>query len=556
MAEIEAKKVNIGTLFSENYRFEIPIFQRPFSWRRNNFEDLFDYIYDAFESNQEEYFLGTIILQEKGQVYYIIDGQQRLVSLAILFAVIRDNIRDEGIKKEIQESLFQEEKRTKGLPEVIRIKMWDDLKEIEEIIYKQDKIKDYEKYKNSQNAYFSLYEAVDTFLSKYKENFKEDHEVENFLKYLNKNVYVIVVTTKSLSYGIQLFNVLNTTGLPLTSADILKALNLAEIDMKNQEEYFKKWRKIEEEIGRDEIDKIIEYIRVLKLKSRAKRTIIEEYDELIFKKGIIKKGKEFFDYFIKISNIYKDLVLEPEELNINPKYKHLVRLMKEYLRFESWILPLLAFYEKFENLKNIYYLLNQFLIYLEKKTVIELVIKFTKTERIESLIKFLKIIEEKDKPEEVIDEIKIKEEEIKNEFKTRIDHQYFYYESYAKYLLLRLDLEKWDLENFGGYQGVITVEHILPRNPSETSEWSKLFDDQQREIWTNKIGNLVLISRRKNSSAQNYDFKTKKEMYFLRGGSTPFKITEEIKDLETWDMEALKKRQERLVNELLNLYFE
>lgn len=72
-------------------------------------------------------------------------------------------------------------------------------------------------------------------------------------------------------------------------------------------------------------------------------------------------------------------------------------------------------------------------------------------------------------------------------------------------------MKYWDLENFHSYPGTITVEHILPQNPPEDSEWIKNFKEEQRKEWTNKLGNLVLLSKRKNSQAKNYDFSEKKK---------------------------------------------
>ena len=69
----------------------------------------------------------------------------------------------------------------------------------------------------------------------------------------------------------------------------------------------------------------------------------------------------------------------------------------------------------------------------------------------------------------------------------------------AKYLLLRIDKELWELENFPGYPGTVTVEHVLPQNPPRDSQWTKTFNDKGRYEWTNRLGNLVLLSRRKNS---------------------------------------------------------
>jgi len=57
-----------------------------------------------------------------------------------------------------------------------------------------------------------------------------------------------------------------------------------------------------------------------------------------------------------------------------------------------------------------------------------------------------------------------------SKFEEGINSRDFYHESYAKYLLLRIEFEKVDQENFQGYGGVITIEHILPQNSPEYSE--------------------------------------------------------------------------------------
>ena len=91
--EIEAKEVTVGKLFSPDFVFKIPIYQRPLSWEKDNFDQLFEDILDAINSEQKQYFLGSIILQEHEHDenrFDLVDGQQRINSLAILMAVIRD----------------------------------------------------------------------------------------------------------------------------------------------------------------------------------------------------------------------------------------------------------------------------------------------------------------------------------------------------------------------------------------------------------------------------------------------------------------------------------
>ena len=95
--KIKAHEITLKDLFGDKYIFEIPNFQRPFTWEKENFEQLFTDIKDALDLNKENYgdkiedyepyFLGSVILWIKdlkddgSGVYAVIDGQQRLVTL-------------------------------------------------------------------------------------------------------------------------------------------------------------------------------------------------------------------------------------------------------------------------------------------------------------------------------------------------------------------------------------------------------------------------------------------------------------------------------------------
>ena len=98
---------------------------------------------------------------------------------------------------------------------------------------------------------------------------------------------------------------------------------------------------------------------------------------------------------------------------------------------------------------------------------------------------------------------------------------------------------------------MITVEHVLPQNPSEGSEWLERFpDSEDRDRWTWKVGNLVLLSRRKNSRAGNRGFDEKKKTYFEPGNSSSFQLTQGVINESEWTPEVLERRQEDLVGRL------
>ena len=102
----------------------------------------------------------------------------------------------------------------------------------------------------------------------------------------------------------------------------------------------------------------------------------------------------------------------------------------------------------------------------------------------------------------------LNKEELKNSISGDI-----YQKQFSKYVLLKLEYLMSDNTVHLSSFNCISVEHVLPQNPKNDSEWNKIFTKDERAKWTNKLGNLVLISKRKNSSLGNCDFKEKKEKY-------------------------------------------
>ena len=103
---------------------------------------------------------------------------------------------------------------------------------------------------------------------------------------------------------------------------------------------------------------------------------------------------------------------------------------------------------------------------------------------------------------------------------------------------------------------IVSVEHVLPQNPSAGSEWLAVFQDEaKRDAWVHKLANLVLLSRRKNSQAGNLDFDEKKSKYFsTKAGVTNFAITSQVLNEAAWTPETLKQRQLVLTGALGNLW--
>jgi hypothetical protein len=116
------------------------------------------------------------------------------------------------------------------------------------------------------------------------------------------------------------------------------------------------------------------------------------------------------------------------------------------------------------------------------------------------------------------------------------------------YVMLRLDSFLSDQAAMYNLN-ILTVEHVLPQTVPEDSEWAKVWPDiSERWEWLHRIGNLVLLSRRKNTQASNLDFNEKKEKYFQnRAGVSSFAITTQVLAQDEWTPKIVESRQGELL---------
>ena len=90
----------------------------------------------------------------------------------------------------------------------------------------------------------------------------------------------------------------------------------------------------------------------------------------------------------------------------------------------------------------------------------------------------------------------------------------------------------------------------MPQSPDDEAEWTRTFTEGDREYWTHRIANLVLLARGKNARAQNYDFDRKKVEYFQRGGVSNFALTSQVVGEPKWTTRVLEQRQKALIDAL------
>ncbi|HAT4274513.1 TPA: DUF262 domain-containing protein [Clostridium perfringens] len=574
--KVKAKEYYIKDLLSNKFLFEIPDYQRAYSWTKENLKQLVEDIWESVELNKargnkefdqyEPYFLGSIVLCSKEYkddgcgIYDVIDGQQRLTSIIMLIAAIRDLIDNEEYKKVLSDLIYQKPNVLMGIKESIRVKA----RGKEEEFFKKyiltnggtELVKDLDMEELSE-AKQNMVNAIEVFRDSFFNENGEllEEKLNEFIVYLLQKVVLVVITTESFTSAFRLFNVINARGLPLTDSDLLKSENLRVMNPEIRKEYTDIWESHEQDLGKEKLDQIIGFMRTMKLKNKVEESVYEEFSKKIFRNEPEYLGVNFVNHLTAVKALYDKYIIDGNLEGVSEEeksyYKNLINIMREFLPYDDWMAAVIRFAEKFNDDK----LVLEFVKVLEKRLVIDWVNGNSFADRLNRVYGILEVIEEKDSLEE------IKEapvflydlERTTAYFENALNDIDFYSKGrmmIPKYIFVRLDMEKRANEVLD-YSDKIIIEHVLPRNAKE-AYWKDNFSADQRRNWANKFGNLVIITGAKNTRANNKPFAEKVEQYLSK--KSDFAITKEVLELSDWNMDSLKDRHESLVNRALELW--
>lgn len=552
--EITSEKTVFQKIFSQEFWFVIPEYQRSYIWQTDNILELVEDLKYAYENKpNNEYFLGSLVLKDLGNPdyceYEVLDGQQRLTTFLIMMAVIRDLVDNNDYKNTLQETISQKENKLKKIPERIRItyKIRDDVDSfVKEILVYADGTKNdtlIDKYLKSTNV--SLSNMANAIIQ-LKKSIKAIENLDEFIEFIFNKAIFIYVATSNTEDAFRMFTILNDRGIPLTNADILKSENIGVLENEAEKtKYAKLWEEIEEKHN-NQFDRFLQFIRTILVKDKARANLSDEFHDRVYnsKPPKLTKGKATFALIEDYNDIYEK-VIDLQSNELDNSFKNLVTIMKTGMRSDDWIPPLLYYYKKFE-CRNI----NEFLYKLEFKYTGDWVCGITPTLRLYAVNNILAAIDNAKDSIQVIEADKLYQiDEAEFKFNLNLD---IYNKQYTKYLLLKLEYLLSDNSVHISNYSTLSIEHVLPQNPKPESQWVIDFTDEKRKFWTHKLANLVLLDHKKNSQLSNLDFKEKKEKY-LNQKIDIFKANKLFIDSQTvWNPYILEKRQ----NELITLLFE
>jgi uncharacterized protein with ParB-like and HNH nuclease domain len=572
--EIKSEKILVKDVFSTMW-FRIPEYQRPYIWSSDQVNELMDDLTFASKDKPDsEYFLGSFVFQFKkanlviGQEFDendLLDGQQRMTTLLMLFACLRDLTTDEAAKLDCQGCIYQKGSQYKNIPERNRLvfAIRDSVQEfVDDYIKAEGGTVNKEELENlakgeSDTSLKNMAGAI-LEIRKFIEDPEKGVTPEGLLKFLLNNVLFIYVATQDLDDAFRLFTILNDRGVPLRNSDILKSLNLGELEKETEKvKYAKLWEDAENELA-DDFDRFLNHLRTILVKDKARLGLLQEFEEKIYdpkekdkstgkrKPALLKKGKETFQLIERFLDHYNAVTGggNHDSTGGNFKFDSLVKVMMTGLPSTDWIPPLLSYFDQFG-----YTGLLEFLVKLDNKFSADWIVQLTPTQRIENMSQIIRVVETAKASESVLSDACF---EIDTKSLIEGVNGAVYGRRFTRYLLLKLDYIFNDHAHRMAFE-TLSVEHILPQNPEASSQWCGDFTDEQRKNWTHRLGNLVLITRTKNASQGRLDYANKKSRYF-EGAITTCPNSLRVLQNETWTVPQLEANHKVVIKGLGKRY--
>lgn len=573
--EIKSEKILVKDIFS-NMWFRIPEYQRPYIWSPDEVNDLLeDLIFALKEKPTQEYFLGSFVFQVKransatGQDFDendLLDGQQRMTTLFLLFACLRDLSQNSNVRQSCGRSIFQKGDDIDGVPErtrivfAIRREVQDFVDEFVKAEGGTSRSQEIEKLASSCEiaSIKNMCRAISE-IRRYLIDAESSIDLESFLKFIRNKVLLIYISTEDLDDAFRLFTVLNARGVPLRNSDILKSTNLGAIEKEFEKTHYAKlWEAAESELG-DDFDRFLNYLRTILLKDKARLNLLQEFEQKIYdpkerdrstglkKPALLSKGKVTFNFIEKYLGHYAQLLGGQNHDHTNGSFKcdNLIKVMLMGLPSTDWVPPALRYFDRFKH-DGLY----DFLILLDNKCSADWIVQFTPTDRIENMNEIIKAIDDAENLHDVLSHkcFKVHAAELSRAIENAV-----YGRRFAKYLLIKLDYIYHDHAHRMAFES-LSVEHVLPQNPAPDSQWRVDFSDEERREWTDRLGNLVLITRKKNSSQGNADYSVKLKKYFAKNINTCPNSLRVLANLK-WTPKELRDNH-RVVIEKIRSYYD
>ena len=551
VAAIDANEKQIADVFSDKYAFTIPPYQRPYAWEVQQVNELIEDLLEAMDPksySQGLYFLGSIVLVKTPNIpdSKVVDGQQRLTTLTILFSVLRDLTENVRTKIKRDEYVKQPADDDRKLPERLRLHLRQrDQAFFAKTVQSEDATQELPRLEGLEGSQARIVENA-THLRKRLQDMGEEKRSE-LISFILNHCYLVVVEVPTDTAARRIFTVLNARGMDLTATDILKADLLERAGEDKEQELSTRWENIELALDRKLFSDLFTHIRMIFQREKPRSALELGFPEFVpsFKQA----SPENF-----ISDTLEPYADSLELIEDNSKAAKLfgeqtAGLFRALNRLDNkdWVPPLMLRLKLYADSKeddDIYTFVKK----LERLAYYLFITRADVNARMNRYADVMESISPTNDSKLKTAGLKFTKDEKFNLF-DHLDGRIYLVTRIIKPLLLRLDMTFTSGSARYDYP-IISVEHVCPQTIEEGSQWDDWYKNRDdHDEWLHRLGNLVLLNRRKNSAARNWDLEVKKEKYFAKDDLCPFLLTQQTLQVEEWTPEFLEERQYELIGQ-------
>ena len=576
---MEARDTDFLQLLDGKKQFSVPIFQRRYSWEKKQCERLWDDVLRLGQNRENpSHFLGSIVYIEPKvnnvsgiRELHVIDGQQRLTTLTLLLAALSRAIKgqniDIGITSEELSDYYLNNRRS------------------DELRYKQ-LLTDHDKNtliqllngnsggwfrQNGKESVFQLLEdreLPDDVSPQLLENYRlfetklKDVDLETVYFGIQKLRIVDIALDRNYDNPQLIFESLNSTGLSLSQADLIRNYVLMgqEFNLQNRL-YQKYWLPMEKSFGDEYTKRFDRFIRnYLTFKTRQIPNVRSVYEK--FKEHLPVTGES--EIIATLDNIscfakhYVNIVLlEENEPELQECFKDI-----QDLRMEVAFPVLLEVYDDYKQGKidksEIIEILRLVESYVFRRAICGI-----PTNSLNKTFAALMADKEFDKGKYLtsfktvfVNMTSYRRFPKDYEFKQEFIIKDVYHFDRCNYLLRKL--ENWERRGSINTDNC-SIEHIMPQNTNNSElpkEWQQELGDNWKGIhekYLHTIGNLTLIDEKDNTPLSNHSFQKKQTM---NGGfvDSPLHLNRSLAKVDQWNEETILARAEELAQKALKIW--
>jgi uncharacterized protein with ParB-like and HNH nuclease domain len=553
----------IGQLLNERRYFEVPPHQRDFAWPLGAVEQYIEDVTGAMTRSDSDYFLGLIVLVDTEDAaskrYEILDGQQRLATTTMIYAAIRQWLRDNGMDNDaakIQNDFIGISEIGEEQDEPRIVLNVNNRNLFQEIVVNPCTDKVLQTKLEGEGRHTSTRKLIEAalFLRKSINDLAEKQGTEKkvqagilfqLAKYLRDKVQVNCLDVSAPENAYTIFESLNDRGVDLSVLDLLKN-HLLKGAGSNEDLILSNWTKMVSTIGDRKGDDFLKAFWTSRFGRIQRGRLFKELKKKYDKKSDIL---ELSMQLAKVADIFGNLEISDSDL-----WKQYSHATQEHVKTLSLLGAkqthpiLLAAIDKFKPdeveklLKHLVVLILRYQLIGRGRT--------GKLE-IQSALIAEGIFSEKLKAARPVWEklrtILPSDEEFEDDFSRYIEPT----AAVARWILRELDIQKWIDENPGKSiqtapltdAALVNLEHILPKNPNQ--DWGRLLadDDDIVSDCLHRLGNLCLLDKPTNKNEANGAFIKKSVRY----AETEFLLTKEIaNNFKEWNRTSIDVRQKQL----------